>query len=105
MQSKKPLQAPYNGPFKMLQRTDKHFTLEISGKKKVVSLDRLKPAYVDTSLVPDTSSQTLTAQSHLLTSTPQPPPPASSPSPTTTTGITRSGRHVYWPKKFTYDSY
>ena len=58
---KKPLQAPYDGPFKVLQRTDKHITLEISGKKKVVSLDHLKPAYMDTSPVPDTLSQTLTA--------------------------------------------
>ena len=71
---KKPLQAPCDGPFKVFQRTNKHFTLDISGKKKVVSLDRLKPAYVDTSPIPDTSSQTLTAQSHLLTSTSQPPP-------------------------------
>ena len=70
-----------------------------------MSLDRLKPAYVDTSPVPDTSSQTLTAQSHLPTSTPQPPPPASSPLPTTTTRITRSGRHVHWPTKFTYYGY
>ena len=45
---KKPLQPPYDGPFQVLHRNDKHFTLDITGKKKVVSLDRLKPAYMDT---------------------------------------------------------
>jgi len=44
---KRPLQPPYDGPFKVLQRTDKHYTVDINGKEKVVSLDRLKSAYMD----------------------------------------------------------
>ena len=36
----KPLQQPYNGPFRVLERTDKYFTLELDGRKDKVSLDR-----------------------------------------------------------------
>jgi hypothetical protein len=40
-----PLQAPYDGPFRVLERRSKSFLLELNGKQDVVSLDRLKPAY------------------------------------------------------------
>ena len=41
---RKPLEAPYTGPFKVLQRTDKHFTIELTDKShSTVSIDRLKP--------------------------------------------------------------
>ena len=44
---RKSLQPPYDGPFKVLQRSSKHFTLDVAGQKQVVSLDCLKPAYMD----------------------------------------------------------
>ena len=88
---KKPLQPPYDGPFRVLQRHNKHFTLDINGHKKVVSLDRLKPAFVEhTATVIDTPA----SQSQTPTATISPP----------TTDlpqrITRSGHHVHWPKRF-----
>jgi len=43
--ARKPLDRPYRGPFKVLNRGDKCFTIEKSGKSDVVSIDRLKPAY------------------------------------------------------------
>ena len=64
---KKPLQPPYDGPFQVLQCHNKHFTLDINGHEKVVSLDHLKPAFVKriaTATVTDTpasQSQTPTA--------------------------------------------
>lgn len=45
---KKPLQNPYDGPFRVLQRNDKNFTIRMKGRNAVVSIDRLKPAFMET---------------------------------------------------------
>jgi transposase InsO family protein len=43
---KRPLERPYTGPFKILQRdSDQVFTLEIHGRPQSVSVERLKPAH------------------------------------------------------------
>ena len=78
---RKPLQTPYyEGPYPVLERTDKFFKLNINGRKETVSIDRLKPAYTD-------------SDTHLNT----PPQSQTYPHPTTTTRVTRSGRRVHWP--------
>ena len=41
---KGPLVSPYDGPFPVLTRADKHFDISKDGKAVRVSLDRLKPA-------------------------------------------------------------
>ena len=43
--TRKPLEAPYEGPFRVISRTAKHFTIEIRGKEDRIAVDRLKPAY------------------------------------------------------------
>ncbi|XP_077528301.1 uncharacterized protein LOC144180114 [Haemaphysalis longicornis] len=43
----RPLRPPYDGPFKVLRRADKHITIDRGGRHDVVSLDRVKPAHVD----------------------------------------------------------
>ena len=41
-----PLQRPYDGPFKVLQRNNKAFTIDVGGKAELVSIDRLKAAHL-----------------------------------------------------------
>ena len=85
---RKPLQPRYDGPFKVLHRNNKHFTLHLKDRTDVVSLDRLKPAHIDnTTPLPD--------QSTTPHSTAPPVPTTSTP---ITPRVTRSGRHVRWPK-------
>ena len=55
---RKPLQKPYNGPFKVLRCSTKHYTLEMNGCNEVVSVDRLKPAFHE--LPPASTKSTLT---------------------------------------------
>ncbi|XP_055928532.1 uncharacterized protein LOC129959669 [Argiope bruennichi] len=43
---RKPLQAPYDGPYKVLVRRQKTFDLEIKGTSHTISIDRLKPAFI-----------------------------------------------------------
>ena len=42
-----PLQAPYNGPLRVLDAGDKHFVADTGGKLECVSTDRLKLAHLD----------------------------------------------------------
>ena len=82
---RKPLQSPYDGPFEVLSRTDKHFTVKLNGRTDTISIDRLKPAHIDTEQSPNTT-----------TSHPTTPTSISNP-----TSSTRSGRHVHFPNYFT----
>ncbi|GFR83290.1 Gag-Pol polyprotein [Elysia marginata] len=43
---KHPLQRHYDGPFCVVSKSDKYFTLEIKGRPETVSIDRLKTAYL-----------------------------------------------------------
>lgn len=43
---RKPLQPTYDGPFRVLDRTPKYFSLQLRGRVDRVSIDRLKPAYL-----------------------------------------------------------
>ena len=44
---RKPLQPPYDGPYQVLQRTPRRFTVEIKHGPQVISIQRLKPAIFD----------------------------------------------------------
>lgn len=90
---KTPLQAPYNGPFEVLNHGENFFKLNIKGKNQNVSIDRLKPAFVEMS-VEDAANQQKNATKTTNTFD------ESEPQPQSTT--TRSGRRVKIPDRITY---
>ncbi|PIK59982.1 pol polyprotein [Apostichopus japonicus] len=91
--TRKPLQPPYNGPYKILSRSDKFFTLDINGRTNTVSVDRLKVAYTDFALPPARDAAESTPFFSPSVEVAQPPLHAA---PRTT----RSGRHVHWPARY-----
>jgi len=98
---RRPLEPPYSGPFLVLRRTDKHFTLLIRNKSETVSVDRLKPCYSDAEPAPPTTPtestplpiQRPSADRRVRFADEQPPdqPPC-----------TRSGRRTAPPKRLGY---
>ena len=90
-----PLQPPYNGPFPVVERTNKHFTVALNGRNDTISIDRLKPAHLDSE-----HSDTHTEQSPPTPPTPTSPSTASPshvPISTISPRTTRSGRRVHFP--------
>ncbi|GFX97544.1 pol polyprotein [Trichonephila clavipes] len=99
---RRPLQQPYDGPFKVLQRKDKVFFLDINGKRVSVSIDRCKPAFflnTEDFQLPQTKNETpATVEPNATASTPatvESDPTASTP----TQPSTRSGRKVHLPTR------
>ena len=87
-----PLQTPYDGPYKVLDRSPKYFTVDIKGRRRTISLDRFKPAYIDSSTV---NNEHTPESSRSTVDPPQCSPPTTNlPKPVST----RSGRRVHWPK-------
>ena len=87
---RKPLQAVYDGPFKVLQRNDKHFKLQYPNRTDIVSIDRLKAAHIDTYLPPNPPDNESTPSRVTF--------PSTSSAKTVPTRVTRSGRHVRFSK-------
>ncbi|XP_069797520.1 uncharacterized protein [Narcine bancroftii] len=42
-----PLEMPYEGPYKVIQHSGSIFTLDIGGRRELLTVDRLKSAYLD----------------------------------------------------------
>ena len=99
---RRPLERPYEGPFKVMRRLGRTFILDRYGKRETVSLDRLKVAYMDSDK--DTSTAQPVAADQPQTSLPQ--PTSMSPFPGTSTPApssppkTRTGRRVRFPSRF-----
>ncbi|GBM33764.1 hypothetical protein AVEN_47059-1 [Araneus ventricosus] len=51
-----PLRPPYDGPFLVIDRTDNFFRIQREGKVKVVSIHRLKPAFMLSDILAVTAS-------------------------------------------------
>ncbi|XP_046998527.1 uncharacterized protein LOC124613847 [Schistocerca americana] len=108
---KPPLQAPYSGPYEVLQRSAHTMDILVNGKTTTVALNWVKPACVfpDAPLaaaprprrpptaVPDTSATSpAPALQHPPPNTAQHRPAGAVPPPTRTT---RSGRRVHFPAR------
>ncbi|GFQ72895.1 transposon Tf2-6 polyprotein [Trichonephila clavata] len=98
-----PLSQNYTGPHEVIHRTDKVFTILINGKKKAVSIDRVKPASVwnDTEDIPLTGiskQQASETYQHPKDKTMSHINKTESQSNEKTIKQTRSGRHVRFPK-------
>ncbi|GFX34116.1 hypothetical protein TNCV_1698642 [Trichonephila clavipes] len=97
---RRPLQQPYDGPFKVLQRKDKVFFLDINGKRVSVSIDRCKPAFflnTEDLQLPQTKNETpATGEPNATPATVEHDPTASTP----TQPSTRSGRKVHLPTRY-----
>ncbi|KAA3679483.1 uncharacterized protein DEA37_0012673 [Paragonimus westermani] len=104
--SRRPLERPYGGPFKVLQRKDRFYVLERQGTRDTVSIDHLKPAYFERT--EETSNAPLYPAARHATASEQPCPSASlsnTTSPTTPTPtVTLLGHRVHWPKRLEKDS-
>ena len=93
---KRPLTQPYSGPYSVLERTEKTFTLLRAGKPWTVSVDRLKPYFL-----PIMSAPSSTLSSSPSTPSPATPsagqsPPAAAPASSL---VTRYGRTVRPPHR------
>ena len=98
---RKPLQPPYDGPYPIVKRTNKYFTIKLNNRTDTVSIDRLKPAHLDSTdaspvLATSNNSDSQTPATSPILSSHSRPLPLSATSPTTPR-ISRSGRHVHFP--------
>lgn len=84
-------QPAYVGPFEVLKRGAKTFKIRVRNKDVVVSIDRLKPAFI----LDDNLSQP--RYDPVPPDTHPPPPPLQSRSQDTPIRTTRSGRRVHFP--------
>ncbi|BHF72618.1 hypothetical protein SprV_0401568600 [Sparganum proliferum] len=118
---RRPLEPPYDGPFRVISRGTKNFRIQRGTREEVVSVDRLKAAAPDTPpdgpcgpLPPAPPPRPSIHPSRLLPLPPCPQPTtATTPSSTNNTVtashthstpvppvyITRSGRHVHFPDR------
>lgn len=116
---RKSLQSPYKGPYRVISKGDKFFKLDYITREEIVSIDRLKVAYLDK----DFSDELLSDQSSRPSEPPSRKPPSGKPpvrslptpilrkqsnisSPPQVNRpdrVTRSGRHVHWPSRFIHE--
>ncbi|UYV78472.1 hypothetical protein LAZ67_16001606 [Cordylochernes scorpioides] len=84
---KRALSPPYEGPFPVVSRSSKTFTVKINDQNKVISVNRLKPAFIEN-----------TPQSfHDSSILPPMPDGAEETTPKTSSYTTRYGRHEQTP--------
>ncbi|CAK9821234.1 hypothetical protein ANTPLA_LOCUS11223 [Anthophora plagiata] len=112
--SKAILQAPYDGPYEVISRTDKVFTIKMGDKNSVVSINRVKPAFsiAEEVATPPGHALVIPWRISMPPITETAPRPAerpattaqhssrSVPAPNAVSGTTRSGRRVRFPDRY-----
>jgi hypothetical protein len=93
-----PLCRPYEGPFEVLEPGGKFFKISRHGKTDIISVDRLKPAHLDTTALPSLPD-TSTTSTPLHTPVKTNPstvihPPCPTPPPRTQPYVNRYGRII-----------
>jgi hypothetical protein len=92
---RKPLQPPYDGPYKVTEAGNKTFKLKIGNREETVSIDRLTPAHLDIDspvqvAQPPRRGRPPLAPKQVRPASPHAPTPALQPMRTTRTGrVTR----------------
>ena len=91
---RRPLTPTYTGPLKVLSRADKHITIRRGNNKDTVSIDRVKPAFIEKEVSSTGTPSDTSADSS--ESSPEVQPDTTAP----TKKQTKSGRKVTFPRKF-----
>ncbi|VDP97649.1 unnamed protein product [Trichobilharzia regenti] len=87
----RPLRSGYDSPFKVLNTNAKIVTIELLNKAEAISVDRLKPAFMDYFKDKDKDQ---------LNDVPTPTSTQASTSPVKPVERTHSDRRVQWPKRY-----
>ncbi|CAH8473410.1 unnamed protein product [Schistosoma turkestanicum] len=94
---RRPLQPTYDGPFKVIDRTDKTITVDKAGKTDVVSIDRVKPAFVEGEEQPINANPSKAIESPKCELKPS---EAATQKTEGNPPTTRYGRRVRWPQRY-----
>ena len=99
---KRPLKQSYSGPYRVVWRSDKCFTVNVSGQDKTISVDRLKPAFILAEDIETGAHASSERDDRILVSLPGPPPVTSVGVPSEGSREdnhrTRYGRRIRFPE-------
>ena len=96
---RRPLEAPYTGPFEVIEKFDKTFKLKFPSGPNMVSIERLKPAVLPNK---EPTPQEPEPEPAPQEPEPEPTPQANEPEPTEPIVTTRYGRRVKFRNRNDY---
>ncbi|XP_071043386.1 uncharacterized protein [Parasteatoda tepidariorum] len=94
---RKPLQPPYDGPYKVISRNDKTFDVLMKGAQRTVSIDRLKPTFLASDDPPPVPASAQAVRTPTVPMTDASTQPAGFANKTT-----RVGRKVQLPRRYVH---
>ena len=98
-----PLRPPYDGPYLVLSRTDKFFRIQKDSKETVISIDRLKPAFLLSNSSPPPAPQHSSNETAAPPNNPAEPPSILDNSNSHGSNVehqSKSGRKIRRPVRF-----